>query len=396
MSGEETGAQPEEREERAPRTDASGPSAGAPGRGGSRGRELLLLGVSLGVALLLGEALLRIVWHNPFASGSLGQVVRLRTHRANSEFVVDRSLIDKDPARVQLRADERSYIRPSFRYPDPDVTIAFLGGSTTECSIVQEELRFPALVSELLAGSGIRANTLNAGKSGNTLHDSLNVLLNHSVRDAPDIAVLMHATNDMGVLAREGHYGSRMGAPVRLREIGLWSLQWLSSSVHLAGVLRAALGERLGGERERNWASVARRNDPDQPEVPLGPYRARLRAYVRTARAFGIEPVLVVQPLSSSTNELTPDWADLGNQDRFNAVVREVGGEEGVRVIDLVALLEAEVPDWREPMRIFYDGMHVTDEGSRVYARLIAKELLPIAAEAGRSRLAGRVRARAQ
>ena len=59
-------------------------------------------------------------------------------------------------------------------------------------------------------------------------------------------------------------------------------------------------------------------------------------------------------------------------------MIREVGAEEGVQVIYLVEYLRANIPDAGEPMHLFYDGVHVTDRGSRVYAEHIADRLLPL------------------
>jgi hypothetical protein len=77
----------------------------------------------------------------------------------------------------------------------------------------------------------LKVNTLNAGRSGNTLHDSINILLNHVIDDRPNIAVLMHATNDIGVLIRDGNYRSRMGRPVSIADFGKWSLQMASRTL---------------------------------------------------------------------------------------------------------------------------------------------------------------------
>jgi lysophospholipase L1-like esterase len=99
------------------------------------------------------------------------------------------------------------------------VTIAFLGGSTTACNAVQEDARFPGLVGRLLTEPGISTNGLNAVRSGGTLHDTLNVLLNHVLPDEPDIVVVMHATNDIGVLHHQKSYDSRTGAAVRLADL---------------------------------------------------------------------------------------------------------------------------------------------------------------------------------
>ena len=97
-------------------------------------------------------------------------------------------------------------------------------------------------------------------------------------------------------------------------------------------------------------------------------------------RDFGIVPVLATQPLTSCRNELTPAWADLALQDRMNATIRAVGREQGVPVFDLITYLQEELPDWDAPMKYFYDGMHVTDRGSEVYAAYFADELYPLLA----------------
>ena len=161
---------------------------------------------------------------------------------------------------MRLRTDARSYILPSFQYKDPNATIAFLGGSTTECSAVQEELRFPALVSGLLAQQGLKVNTLNAARSGSTLHDTLNILLNHVIEDRPDIVVVMEASNDIGLLKKVESYQSRMGSPVSILEFAKWSLQLASSKLYLAALVRASAStdQFLTPDPTKDW----RHNSP--------------------------------------------------------------------------------------------------------------------------------------
>lgn len=281
---------------------------------------------------------------------------------------------------VRLRTDARSYILPSFQYKDPDATVVFLGGSTTECNVVQEDLRFPALVSRLLTKQGLKVNTLNIARSGNTLHDVLNILLNHVIEDRPDIAVVMEASNDIGVLQKVKSYQSRMGSPVSILEFAKWSLQIASSELYLAALVRegasasTSIEQFLRTEPKKDW-----RHDPppiEQSSVNL--YRQRLKAFVHFCRSFDIQPVLMTQPFSGSTNSLTPNWVDRTPQDQFNSIIRMVGEAEGVPVIDLVSYLQEQVPEWNKPMEIFYDAIHVTDKGSQVYAQHIAERLLPL------------------
>ena len=330
----------------------------------------------IGIALGLCEAALRLLWHNPYATEMSDEILKIRLHHPNTHHFIDRSMINPDHPTVVLRTDARSYILPSFQHSNPDVTIAFLGGSTTECIIVQEELRFHARVSTMLGEQGLRVNTLNAARSGNTTHDALNIFFNHVLNDRPDIVVMMHATNDLGVLNAVGNYLGRTGKPVSIPELGKWVFQKASGRSYVAGIVRQATtsGVQQPGDPRRNtW-----RNDPSHPELASDPFERRLKAFVHMARDFGVEPVLMTQPLSTSTNELTPGWYDLGAQGRFNAIIRRIGKEEGVLVIDLVRHLAEDVPDWNKPMNLFYDGMHVTDAGSEVFARHIADRLLPL------------------
>jgi lysophospholipase L1-like esterase len=339
-------------------------------------KRLLLLGFSLFLGLGLGEVALRLLWHNPYRNESPDHVVKIQIHHPRSDFLIDRRAIDTEQPTVRMRTNARSYLIPSSQHPDPDYSVAFLGGSTTECAAVQESERFPAVVSELLGQAGLKVNTLNAGRSGNTAHDSLLNLQLHVARDEPDMAVLLHAVNDVGVLARDGDYWSRVGHPVSWKDQLRWTLQSASGAFYLAAITRYVATHQ--GIQAEDSAAMAEKNEPARAGLPEEQFRARLAAFVHLCRDFGITPVLMTQPMSASRNAMTPEWSDLGNQDRFNAIIREIGQREQVPVIDLVNFLQESVEGWNEPMNIFYDGLHVTDKGSRVLGEHIAASLRPL------------------
>jgi hypothetical protein len=137
------------------------------------------------------------------------------------------------------------------------------------------------------------------------------------------------------------------------------------------------------------------RNDPSLiNKLLIDPYRQRLQAFIYICRAFGIQPVLMTEPFSGSTNVLTPHWVNRTAQDRFNTIIREVGEEEGVLVIDLVHYLQERVPEWNKPMEIFYDAIHVTDKGSQIYAQHITERLLPLILEQAHISLSERHKSR--
>lgn len=325
------------------------------------------------VALGAGELVLRIAWHNPYRRETPDHVIKLKKHHPNTDHSFSRELLDGSDERIRLRTDARSYIVPSFQYDDPDLTIAFLGGSTTECLAVREEIRFAALVSTLLSADGRKVNTLNVARSGNNLHDCLNVLLNHVVNDRPDVAVLMEASNDVGYLRHDGNYLRSMGRTASLKDLGVWFVQITSARSSVVGLVRKSMSRTSlrPVDPSTDWRQTQTPMDPAQAEM----YRQRLRAFVHICRDFGMTPVLMTQPFSEQKTPLTPEWLDDTAQHQFNEIIREVGRDEDAMVIDLVRCLEVEVPGWKEPGKVFYDAIHVTDEGSRAYARCIADRL---------------------
>jgi lysophospholipase L1-like esterase len=342
-------------------------------REGSRARRFLLVLAATILTLALCEVGLRMAWHNPYRREAPDTILKLALHHPRTDHRLDRSAIYGTGPTTALRTDDRSYILPSFQYPDPDLTIAFLGGSTTECSAVLEGRRFHALVSNLLAKRGLRVNTLNAARSGNTLHDSLNVLINHVVEDRPDVVVLMHAVNDTGLLAAGQGYRPRMGREAGLKDVARWCLQVASQNLQWAALARQALTwqplRRTGGHAAGDSAS---RQEAIQE---IEQFRRRLISFVRLCRTFEITPILMTEPLAPSFNALTPAWAEPRAQDTFNQAIRDVGSAEGVRVVDLVRFLQERVPGWDQPMRVFYDGMHVTEFGAERYAEQIVAVL---------------------
>ena len=106
---------------------------------------LLSTFLCIGVA----EVALRVLWHNPYR-GEVDHVAIIPRHFANKHRIYERGALDPENATIELRTDARGYIEPSHQHADPHATVAFFGGSTTECAAVAPELRFPALVSSLL------------------------------------------------------------------------------------------------------------------------------------------------------------------------------------------------------------------------------------------------------
>jgi lysophospholipase L1-like esterase len=334
--------------------------------------KIALVLVSIVVAVSIIEVGLRVFWSNPYSGSGTDRVLKLRVHHANIEQTFSREQIDDEHPIVTYRTNNRGYIEPAPGEESIDLRIAFLGGSTTECFAVREEYRFPFLVGALLTSDTLSVGVLNAARSGGTLHDSINVLFNHVVLDRPDVVVLMHASNDIGLLKKDPEYGTRMGHEVSGIDIGKYMLQMVSARLSLAGYLRQVA---TAGEFERG-TTVGHARDT---EADTEPFRARLEVFVSMSRAFGMVPVLMTQPMAANIrNELTPAWVDANAQGIFNDVIRKVGEATGADVIDLAEYVTNSIESEDELKRVFYDGLHVTDHGSSLYAAYVAERLADI------------------
>ena len=134
-----------------------------------------------------------------------------------------------------VRVDRQGFIMPAKIHDHPDLTIAFLGGSTTECVYVEEDNRFPYLTGRLLERqTHLKVNSYNAGRSGNNTLHSINVLMNKVVNLKPDIVVLMENINDLAILMYDKTYWNDQSLALAHRETRLisrpWARTWSRSS----------------------------------------------------------------------------------------------------------------------------------------------------------------------
>lgn len=311
---------------------------------------------------------------DPYAHTTADKILWLRLHHENINQIFNRHFIDNVHSKVSFKTDKLNYIEPSFRFDNPDFTVVFMGESTTECAAVQEKKRFPFLISKYLEAKGLKVNTLNIARGGGTLHDSINILFNHVVLNSPNAIVLMHAVNDIGVLKKGKPYQSRMGHDIGLNDIAKYSLQLLSIHFSIGGFLRekATVNNFLP-------IKIPQNSHCDKCKVDPKPFIARLKIFIAMCQAFDIIPVLVTEPLAiEMKNELTPAWTDENCQKLFNNCIREVSKNNNVDLIDLSLLISKVATNTDKLRKIFYDGIHVTDYGSKLYASYISENLYKI------------------
>ena len=287
-----------------------------------------------------------------------------------------------------VRVDRQGFIMPAKIHSHPDLTVAFLGGSTTECIYVDEEARFPYLVGRLLEKeTHLKVNSYNAGRSGNNTLHSLNVLLNKVVNLKPDIVVMMHNINDLAILMYDKSYWNNnpSRSPLIEKKPNFKTVgKDLEETFHLVrdltfpylsraikGMFRS--GKKSGGDE---FKAVRGRKITIDQAMLVREFSLNLHTFINICRARGIIPVLMTQP-SRLTDHPDPLIKKMmhslkvsqgitygefkGAFDRLNQTIREVGAKNRVLVIDLAR----QIPAVRENI---CDVAHFNNRGSRLVA----------------------------
>jgi lysophospholipase L1-like esterase len=308
-----------------------------------------------------------------------------------------------------LRVDRQGFIMPAKIHDHPDLTIAFLGGSTTECVYVDEDNRFPYLVGRLLEHqTHLKVNSYNGGRSGNNTLHCLNVLLNKVVNLKPDIVVLMENINDLAILMYDKTYWNNQPSrspllekPPTFKTVG----KDLEQTFHLVRDLTFPNLSRelkqlspFGGQGKKDeFQGVRGKKITIDQDLLVREFSLNLQTFINICRAREITPVLMTQAsrLTESPDPLIQKamqslevsqgitYTDFkGAFDRLNQTIRDVGAKNQVLVIDLAR----EIPPVKENIA---DVAHFNDRGSRLVAARIAAALNPIIARLAKKPLSG-------
>lgn len=272
---------------------------------------------------------------------NVGRFIKLREHRPNTtrfERPSRRYIANIVPGSVErkyykITTDQHGFIAPSEIHENPEIKIVFLGGSTTECLYMEETERFPYRVGRQLETLlNVKINAYNGGVSANESMHSFNILINKVLPLMPTVVVWMHNINDLVILRSQGSYGYTDS---------------LKSHVQTS-------------------KNVFTRYEFPPRDVVVTPteieqaFRKNIKMFIAVARIHAIMPVLMTQANRVENDPL---------YHRLNDVIREVGNEQQVKVIDLAR----DIPPTTDNL---YDSYHYTAKGSQAAAMIISKELV--------------------
>ncbi len=303
-----------------------------------------------------------------------------------------RDTTEKRTRELRFVVDEKGFIEPSNLLENPDLSIAFLGGSTTECAAVADLKRFPYLVGEQLNQRGFKVNTMNAGVSANTSAHTLNIYLNKVLPEEPDIAVMMHNINDLNHLLRAKDYWHRNGSPTHIITPEARSLK-TALIVNIKSVFpniglrfdNVLYNLRSKSPSDGKVDKIPLQSEEDKANV-FRKFRENLELFISISRIKGITPVLMTQGSRIMTDyegieekgKVIQSRIEMSLDEykvlyaKMNQIIRNICEEQNVLLVDLD---EVVLPEH------IYDAIHYNDTGSEFVAGKITQELIPLVEE---------------
>jgi len=362
----------------------------------------IVVGFTILIIVVCGEVGLRFVLRQGLVTAiqPTNRYIVLREYRPDQVLEIQptyRHVAESDgltEKRVRLTIDGDGFIGSAQRHETPDVTIAFLGGSTTECLYLDESKRFPSVVASLLGEKADRrVHAINAGTSGgNSLH-SINKLINVVAPKNPQVVVFMDAINDLTTLAYFGSYwnADRRGNLAVIEDgegsfphmLKVLAKRYMPGYFTMTMIVSDYLNPKVDDEFVFNQQLFNANLQREDELVAL--FHQQLVLFVHVARAIGATPMLMTQANRIQSNdpfvrelfrrtrpELDYDrWAKA--YVRFNDEIRRVAELQHVGLVDLAKA----IPGTKEYV---YDPVHLTEAGSVAVAEEIVKILDPVVA----------------
>lgn len=311
-------------------------------------------------------------------------------HAGKKEVHYD-TLVLKD---YLLRIDNDGFIIPSKKYSDPDISMVFLGGSTTECRFVEEENRFPYLTGTLLERKlGIKINSYNAARSGNNSLHSLDILINKVLPLKPDIVIMMENINDISILLHEKSYWNKnrsrsvifnVNDEIVSNFIKIMRDRWIPYvSAEMRNIDRSIRSFRKSDAKANDeFAATRGKPIPIDKHLLVEQFEMNLQSLIYLCKARNIIPVIMTMSsrfkekpdkiVADAVKDTGVDYGQFKDLfDTFNESIRKKAKENNIMVIDLAR----KIPQEKEFM---YDIVHHNDNGSIKSAEIISEQLAPL------------------
>lgn len=333
-------------------------------------KKLIAILIGVVISFFLCEVILRI--YNPFRSRVKGNEIILKSNYKKT-VVIDPHI---NGLNDQIRFSTNSI---GFRGPEPPsetdwgkaLTILTIGGSTTECSLLDDDSTWSAHLYRKLHGSNPSVWLNNAGMDGCSTYGHIILMRDYVIKLKPDYAVFLVGINDL-VKAK---FDNEDGFLINRKE-SFWRSLFKKSELltTISNVMDAMKSQKANVSHgsdpddykklDFNTADSNYRRELNQKVSALLPaYVTRIATLDSLCRTAGIKPVFVTQPKYDDT--ASNSWKIM---ETYNQALRDYCKTREIHCIDLANLLPKDKKN-------YYDQIHFTNAGASLIGDIIYQDL---------------------
>lgn len=276
--------------------------------------------------------------------------------------------------------------------PENEYRVFLIGGSTTECIILDNKDSLDAVVQSSLQqmiGGGLSIRVYNAGISGDRSDDHVAILTQRIIHLEPDFIVVFSGINDLRA-AISGHDYLHSSVP----GVAAWKLLAAQSQIgrYAYYAFKGRRPERRSGDQEPIETAYrseveAQRPLPEAPSPPqtnIGAYGNNLKTLAGISRGHAIPMIFMTQQTTwnSTLDPGAREWhwllrvGDLRYSEKsmdaalgsMNDVMRQVARVNNIEVYDLAE----DIP---KSLEYFYDDVHFNTKGADYAGKKLAAEI---------------------
>ena len=317
--------------------------------------------IGIFIALLLAELILRI--YNPLPSRFRGDKIQLKTNVKKKILIKPRikgldRIINYSNNSLGFRGEERS--------SDNNYSIITVGGSTTECSLLDDNKTWTALLGNKLKKINPKIWINNAGLDGASTYGHNILLDDYILKLKPNMIIFLIGVNDRGkkdfskedgmlINRRESFFKTLIKWSETANLINNLLLMYKTHSVNIGHKSEFKITKLEIDSRVTDSTTInnLRMNNLDN----LNTYNKRVSMLADKCKSNNIIPVFVTQPLIYGGL----GWALM---ELYNKELINVCNKKSIAYIDLANLLPKN-KDY------FYDQMHYTNRGAEAVSEQI-------------------------